>query len=926
MAQKKDSTYAGVVNGVVRDSVYNYNLQFSTVAIYKIKDSSLVSYRLADNFGEFHFKDLPIGISLKIVVSYVGYKTLTKKFSIPFTSRQVDFNSLNLYRRDENNLKEVTITASPPPVRMNGDTLEFNADAFALDKNAVAEDLLRKLPGITVWGDGTITFNGKQISRVLVEGKPFFGGDPTIATQNIAKEAIDKIQVYQQNADSRNRLDSITNLNIKLKKNKKYGHFGKLASGYGTDNHYEVDANLNYFNSKTQIGLVGAGNNINKTASDVNTLMRNSTFKGTGANIEYQPDFRTQGINQPNSGGFIFQHDFILNPHFNDNNRLTANYFINHNTRSINQNSQTITRLGGDSTQIQQSNSISQSNNTSQSFDARYEKQKNKYRFYISTIGNTNSEQNQSSNKSSSVAGLDLQSTNNTNTNSDNDSKSIGFETGLTRQGSMTGISSPFNYFDINYSINAGNSKNNRTTNTRFTSFADTSKNKFSDRAYTSSSDDTKQHIYMNLGNVLDGIIPYRSVFARISIKVQNNMDVNLHHEENNVKDKAPFSSNYLLNKYLTNNMETTVINERPALVFEKSIQQGLPDRYLKTLVINFNAEEQFLNQDNNSDQLLQNFNKTYQKFIPGASIKYVNNQFREFEDSYTVNFATAIDYPTVQQLHPLVDSLNQYFIQEGNPNLKPATNRILSFNFQHVSLRTKNTFKYDLNINATITNNSFADSILTDNTGRNTYYPINAVESKKLGLSGSLNKAFKFSDHQLQITFNADINFSKNPGYVNSTFTLSNNFFYTNRLNLYYTYSNRLAVDFTQGYSRYHSRQSGNSNSKFNNSALPTAFSASFNCTKRLSVNSNITYNHTTSTGVDATNFTIWNANATYRFMEGNNLEIKASALDLLHQNTNIINYGNNNSITHERTNALQQYFMITMSYFPRQFGKSKK
>jgi hypothetical protein len=98
---------------------------------------------------------------------------------------------------------------------------------------------------------------------------------------------------------------------------------------------------------------------------------------------------------------------------------------------------------------------------------------------------------------------------------------------------------------------------------------------------------------------------------------------------------------------------------------------------------------------------------------------------------------------------------------------------------------------------------------------------------------------------------------------------------------------------------------------------------SASVGFTKKFSMSSNITSNHTTSTGAVSNNFTIWNASACYRFMSANNLELKLSALDLLHQNTSNINYGSNNSITNGTVNVLQQYFMLTFAWYPRKFGK---
>jgi hypothetical protein len=234
-SQTKDSSYIGSVKGIAKDSVYNSALQSATVAIYKVEDSVLLGYQLAGSSGEFNFKEIPVGIPLQIVISYSGFKSFKKVFSIPVDQKDMDLSMLNV-QRSTDMLDEVTVEYIPP-VRMNGDTLEFNANAFKLDKDAVVEDLLRKLPGVTVWGDGVIYVNGRQVNNLLVDGKPFFGGDSQVAIQNLPKNAIDKIQVYNQNQDVQNPLDSVIEVNIKLKADKKTGKFGKLGVGleHGSD-------------------------------------------------------------------------------------------------------------------------------------------------------------------------------------------------------------------------------------------------------------------------------------------------------------------------------------------------------------------------------------------------------------------------------------------------------------------------------------------------------------------------------------------------------------------------------------------------------------------------------------------------------------------------------------------------------------------
>ena len=98
-------------------------------------------------------------------------------------------------------METVSIVSQRPPVVVNGDTLEFNAEAFKTKPNAVVEDMLKKMPGVEVDKDGTIRVNGKRISRVLVNGKDFFNGDPKMATRNLAADAIDKVQVFDKQSD-----------------------------------------------------------------------------------------------------------------------------------------------------------------------------------------------------------------------------------------------------------------------------------------------------------------------------------------------------------------------------------------------------------------------------------------------------------------------------------------------------------------------------------------------------------------------------------------------------------------------------------------------------------------------------------------------------------------------------------------------------
>lgn len=182
------------------------------------------------------------------------------------------------------------------------------------------------------------------------------------------------------------------------------------------------------------------------------------------------------------------------------------------------------------------------------------------------------------------------------------------------------------------------------------------------------------------------------------------------------------------------------------------------------------------------------------------------------------MNFAVSSNYPTIDQLVPLIDSSNLYYIQEGNLHLKPTDTRQLTFSFQHNSYCAKNTFNYNLNISAGITNNSFADSSTTDMLGLSSHYVVNVDGNKFLNNSFTLKKAYKFKNNQLQISLNTSLNLSKNPSYISNILNWLNSLYNNNVLKLFYTFKDNLATDLQEGYSRYHWQQSGANDYVFKN------------------------------------------------------------------------------------------------------------
>ncbi len=925
-AQSLDSTLAGTVSGVVKDSPYNYILQFASVAIYYAKDTSLINYQLSDISGRFHFKELPFETPLVIRVFYTGYKTYAIGLIISPKSKNVLLPEINL-NRVENELQEVVVKATPP-VRMNGDTLEFSANAFQLDKNSVAQDLLKRLPGVTVWEDGSITVNGKQVSQVLVDGRPFFGNDPRVAIQNIGKSAIDKVQVYQRNPDMNNPLDSTTNINIKLKKDKNSGFFGKTSIGVGTTERYQVDENINFFKPRTQLGIIGASNNINKVAPDPNTMLKNSTYKGTGATIEYQTDFNLQGTNQTSSTGLVFLHDFLPFVDPIKKELISGNYFYNNNANITVKNLLTITPLVDDSLQFSKSYSNLKSSNTPHRLDVTYNKTRSNSQLEIK--GDVESLSNKSSTfEQTSLADRlqNQQSTSNANLSSLSNSNKLIMEGRYIKRKNPFSLTKLPGDFEISYSIDYGSLTKDQKSKTEFKSSNYPNQNKNFDRNSQFSGDDTKHRLLLSIGNLSRWIFGYKSrLMSGIDIKMQNYLEITNHSDINVVDDLDSSTNNYVQNKNLTVDSRYSIINENPNLNISKNITRTFNARYQKALLLNLQVRQQLYKLSNISTLPIQNLSYNYSKFIPTVEINYLNYQYGEYQDIFNFKFGIKAEYPTVNQLTPLVDSLNLYHIQHGNVNLRPSDQKEFSFDWHHTSFQKKNTFYYNIGLKAGIINKSLSDSSITDSLGRTSFYTVNADGRQYLRFSGTLNKALKFGKHnQLQIILSQSLGFERVPNNINGLWNISNSVNIQNTLNVLYTYSDWLAANIKQGFYHYSSQQQIYPNRMFQNDLQTTSLSMSCNLSRKLNLASNINFNSNSLTGQKENKFTIWNFNTGYRFLSDNSLELKLEILDILHQNTGIINYGSGNTITNGSVNVLQQYFMMTLNYFIRKMGKGK-
>ena len=241
-----------LLKGSVADTLNKQVLYNAVVSLLRPKDSVLIKYVRTDQQGNFQLNGVPNGKFL-ILVSYPNYADYLDQLTIDDTHSK-DLGNIPLMTKAKL-LEEVIVKQKISAIRMRGDTTEYRADSFRVSANANVQELLRKLPGITVNGKGEISAQGQKVEKVLVDGEEFFSDDPAVVTQNLRADAVEKVQSFDKKSDQAvfTGIDDgqkTKTLNLVLKEDKKKGYFGKVEAGSDFDRYRYGKTMLNVFKGK----------------------------------------------------------------------------------------------------------------------------------------------------------------------------------------------------------------------------------------------------------------------------------------------------------------------------------------------------------------------------------------------------------------------------------------------------------------------------------------------------------------------------------------------------------------------------------------------------------------------------------------------------------------------------------------------------
>ncbi|KAA6319129.1 hypothetical protein EZS27_030939, partial [termite gut metagenome] len=261
-AQTKNIT----VTGNVVESDTKQVVEQASVRLLALPDSVFVTGATTSSKGRFTLPKVAAG-KYVLKVSYIGF--MTEDIFVQLSSSASNYNAGTVsLRPNVILLDEAVVTAEVPPVIINGDTIEYNTSAYRVPEGAMLEELVKKLPGAEVSSEGKVTINGKEIKRILVDGKEFFSDDPNVSMKNLPVEMVEKVKAYDRKSDMA-RITGIDDgddesiLDLTVKKGMKQGWIGNLIAGYGSQQRYEAGAILNRFEDDATFSILGSVNNTN---------------------------------------------------------------------------------------------------------------------------------------------------------------------------------------------------------------------------------------------------------------------------------------------------------------------------------------------------------------------------------------------------------------------------------------------------------------------------------------------------------------------------------------------------------------------------------------------------------------------------------------------------------------------------------------
>lgn len=907
------------VSGTVTDATDQSPLISATVAALSVSDSSAVTAALTSNEGTFVLTGLPKGNYI-LRIAYTGYTVLQQALSIEAADKNLGTIKMEVNAKV---LKEVNIVETQVRVEQKGDTTEYNANAYKTNPDATAEDLIKKMPGITTDG-GTVKAQGEEVKKVLVDGKEFFGDDANMALKNLPAEVIDKVQVFDKMSEQSQftRFDdgnSQKAINIVTKKGKNSGLFGKFYGGYGylTDHRYSAGATLNWFDGERRLSFIGMSNNTNDQNFSTQDLLgvtgggqsrgsggRGGGFGGGfrgGSSGEFMVGTQ-KGISNTHSAGVNYS-DL-----WGKKVKVTGSYFFN----SANNNNRTdLTRQyfnSADSSSVYTEANSSSSTNFNHRINLRMEYAIDTNNKFIFTP-KFSWQNNRQTNGLDGIARIGenlIQSTTLSRYEALNKGYNLSADILYQHKFKVSGRT---------LSINATGMANDKNGNTSQQSL----------NVFTAQNDSVQVDQEATTGNFsysANGSISYTEPVAEIG-NMEFSYQPSYSFTRNNVNTNQfdSLSESYaVLDTLLSSEYAFSYMTHRAGVRYRVNTEKI-------TAMLGVNLQYALLD-GRQVFPYAANTRKDFKNALPSFMFNY------KFSASSNIRifYRTATNAPAINQLQGVVDNSNPLQLRSGNPDLKQNYNHFLMVRYGLTNPKTTHSFFAFASANYTqnyIANNTIIatkDTLLNGDVllraGSQYTAPVNL--NGNLSVNTFLTYALPLKKIKSNLNLNAGVTYTLTPGLINNVRNLSN----TYNVNAGGVLSSNISdkLDFSISYSANYNivRNSIQTNSNNNYFYHTAGVKFNWNFWKGFVFNTNL--QNVLYTGIAQgfnQNYFLWNAELGYKFMKNKSLEVKFGAYDMLNQNNGIARSVTETYVEDSRSLVLKRYLLLTVTYTLRQFKK---
>jgi hypothetical protein len=932
LAWSAASAQSGTVSGRLLDAETGRPLPGATVTLVAQPDSAYRLTEATDSSGRFRFGGLRAD-SFRVRSSYSGHTTYEVRFRLGAGS--LELGEL-LLPRASTELTGVVIQGRPPLATVKADTIQFNASQLNVNPDASAEDMMRKVPGVTVEG-GQVKTNGETVQKVTIDGREFFGDDAVAALRNLPADIIDKIQVFDRLSDQAQLTgvddgNTVRSINIVTKVNMRNTQFGRFYAGAGTDENgsaarYSAGGNATILRGERRISLVANLNNINQQNFSQQDLVGATASTGRGGNKggRNAPAMTTAFGNTaqftvPQQSGINETSAFGLNysDKWSKDLTVTGSYFYNSSRNSTREETRTEYFTTGKSAFNFTTDTLQAiSSNINHRVNLRVEWKLDSVNALIFTPALTfqiNESERQTAryfNYNSNSQTLLERFTGNHNESArsgNNVNASLLFTHRFPKRGRS---------FSTTVSRNSNARSGDTyviTDDTRFYENRlpyDTTTQRFTDQR--------------NGGWQLSANFVYTEPLSKTS-NLQVNYNPSLARSD---ADQMAWGYNPQQDKYSTflSTYSNSTRNRTDAQNAGLTYRFGERD---KTFSFGANYQRTRLRSEQQYP-LPQSVDGAFNNFLPNASLRWKLSP----RSSVRFNYRANVNTPSVTQLQGVVNPLNAPLYSVGNPDLNPQYTHTLSGQYT-LSNPAKSRLLVG-NIFAQAANNYIASGSfqpLGDSMVSGTVVEALSQLRKPVNLDGYrnmralLNYAFPVKMLKSNLNFTMGYSWNRLPGIVNSSPVMTNNSAYS--LGTLLASNVSQYVDFTVAYTA--TKNDVKSTAKQTSDSRPQNYnyfqhvaSVQLNLLSKngwvFQTDASNQY-FTGYSGNPSQNYTLWNLGIGKKFLKNRKGDLRLSVFDLLEQNQSIVRNVTETYIESQTTQVLQRYFMLTFTYNLRTFG----